>query len=103
MRAGRLDTRIRIERSTTDRDDHGGVTQSWALLFEVWAQIAPLRGRELIAAAQTMPEAHTKFVIRYRAGITEADRIVYDSKNYDIIHIAELGRDVGLEILAKLP
>lgn len=103
MRAGRLDRRIRIERATVDRDTHGGKTETWALLMEVYAQVTPLRGRELVAAGQVMPGVETKFTIRWREGILPADRIVYEGVHYDIQHLAEIGRRVALEILAKRP
>lgn len=103
MRAGRLDRRIRIETATITQDSHGGQVQTWALLAEVWAQVLPLRGRELFEAAQFQPGAEVKFVIRYRDDFDERARIVFEGRNYDIAHIAELGRRRGREITAKIP
>lgn len=103
MKAGRLDRRIRIERAVVDRDTHGGRTEVWEVLMEVYAQVTPLRGRDLVAAGQVMPGVETKFTIRWREGILNSDRIVYGGNVYNIQHIAEIGRTVGLEILAKRP
>lgn len=103
MRAGKLDRRVRIERETVTRDDHGGQVQAWELVATVWAQVVPLRGQALVQSAQLMPGVETKFVMRWREGVTAADRLVYDGENYQILHLAEIGRREGLEILAKLP
>lgn len=102
MRAGDLDTRVRIETPTVTRDDSGGPVHTWTLFAEVYAMATPLRGRELVAAAQVMPDAEVKFTIRYRSGITEQHRIVFDEKNYGIGHIAMIGRQQGLELLTKV-
>lgn len=102
MKAGELDVRISIETPTVTRDDSGGPVHTWALFAEVYAKLTPLRGRELVAAAQVMPDAEMKFTIRYRTGITEQHRIVHEEKNYDIGHIAMIGRRQGLELLTKV-
>lgn len=103
MRAGRLDRRIQIQTLTVTRDAHGGQLQTWTTLATVWAQVIPMRGKELFEAAQFQPGAEVKFVIRYRDDFDEKARIIYDGANFDIVHIAELGRQAGLEITAKIP
>lgn len=103
MRAGKRDRRVTIQTATVTQDAHGGQVKSWGNLATVYAEVVPLRGRELIAAAQFMPEAQVKFRMLYRTDFDESARLVHDGVNYEIVHIAEIGRRRGLEILGKRP
>ena len=101
MRAGQIDRRIVIERNTTTDDSLGEPIDSWATLATVWAEVREPRGREFFAGGQRVAEVDTVFIIRHRTDVTAKDRINYDSKLYDIQFIGEIGRTVGLEIMAK--
>jgi SPP1 family predicted phage head-tail adaptor len=105
VNAGAMDRRIRIEQATTSADGYGQPIETWSLLAEVWAEVAPLRGRELWAAQQVNAELTTRFRIRYRSDVTEKMRIICEGTEYDIESIAEIGRREGLEIMAtaKVP
>ena len=103
MKAGKLDRRIRIETKTATLDAYGQETVTWYLLAEVWAEVIPTSGREMIASMQVTPEVMTKFRIRYLDGLKETDRIIYKNDEYEISHIAEMGRTEGMEIMAKKP
>jgi len=87
MEAGRLNRRIRIESKSVVRDAYGGETITWTLVAEVWAAVLPIRGREYVAIRQAGAELTTRFLIRYRSGVTPAMRIVYDGANYDIVDV----------------
>ena len=54
-------------------------------------------------ASQIVPEAKFKIVIRYRNDFDTSYKVVFNSTEYDIAHIAEIGRQDGLEILVKFP
>lgn len=102
MEAGKLDRRISIRQLTLTQDEVGGQVEDYETeRAAVWAQKRDLSGRELILAQQTAAEATVRFFIRFRSDVELTDRIVYDSENYDIQHIAEIGRGEGLEILTK--
>ena len=49
MYAGRLDTRVTVQRPETTRDAWGGVVEGWGLVTSTWASVEPLQGREFIA------------------------------------------------------
>lgn len=98
--AGRRDRRITIRRKTLTRDAIGGVVETWDNLCVVWAQKMDVSGREFIAAGQVNPEITTRFRIRWRNDITKAMRVLYDGVDYDIVHIAEMGRRQFLEMIA---
>ncbi len=97
--AGKLDRRIRIEKSALVDDGYNEVAQ-WAPFATVWAQYIPSAGKE---AREQMGEAATlpaTFVIRwssktaqiapgaYRVRFPNAD----DGQIYDIKSAAEVGR-----------
>ena len=103
MKAGNLDRRIRIETKSATLDSYGQQVVTWSLLAEVWAEIDPKSGREIMASMQTTPEQVKVFRIRYLPTVTETCRIVYRSEAYDILYIAEIGRQEGMEITAKKP
>jgi SPP1 family predicted phage head-tail adaptor len=109
VQASKLDRRIRIEQPSVTRNNLGEAVATWSTLAEVWAQKINLTGRELYAAQQVVPEAQLKFRIRWRADIKpnrdEKMRIVdlRDAVTYGIQHIAEIGRQDGLEILVRSP
>ena len=90
MRAGQLDQRIVIERLTQTRDEWGGVEEAWTTHLTTWAAVEPLMGREFMAAAALVSEITTKVRIRYRAGITTADRIRHRGRVYGITSVADV-------------
>ena len=85
MRAGKLRNIIAIQRRIDSKDDYGGPVYTWEDLANVWADIIPLSGRELIAAQAAKSEITTRFVIRYRDDVTPTMRIVFGGANYNIM------------------
>lgn len=103
MKSGKLDRKIEIQSRVETQNSFGEAVITYTTFANVWAEVIPLSGRELFAAAQIYPEAQMRIRIRYRSGITEKHRVVFESTNYDIIHIAEIGRKEGLEFIVKKP
>ena len=102
-----MDRRIRIERPVSTQNDYGEAVPTWELVDLVWAEKVPLKGKELLAAQQIVPQAETMFRIRWRDDIKpnrdENMRIIEDEISYGIQHIAEIGRRDGLAILVQIP
>jgi SPP1 family predicted phage head-tail adaptor len=103
MMAGKLDRRIVIKTPTVTQDSHGGKVTTWTTLATVYASVTHLKGREHLVGGQFTPEAEVKFRLRYRSDFDESAQITHDGVAYDILHIAEIGRRRGLEVLAKKP
>lgn len=103
MKAGKLDRRITISVKSATRDSYGAEIIGWSTLATVWAEVLPISGREFFVAAQFVPEAQLKMRIRFREDFDETAKITYDNVEYDILYIAEIGRQDGLEILVKKP
>jgi SPP1 family predicted phage head-tail adaptor len=75
--AGKLDKRITIQTPARTDDGGGGVTIAYTDAATVWASIEPGSGREFFQARQLNPEITHTVTIRYRSGITPAQRIKY--------------------------
>ncbi|ART52038.1 head-tail adaptor protein [Acidovorax carolinensis] len=90
MRAGDLDQRVTVERLQGGFDELGQPIESWAPLFTCWAAVEPLVGREYLAAAALVAEVTARIRMRYRPGITAADRVIHDGKVYGITSVADV-------------
>ncbi len=95
MRSGGFDRRVTIQNltETFDTGGFGDPLQSWSDQVTVWANVLPLTGNEPFKNQQTLSKATLRFRIRYNSGITITvkHRLVLDSVDYDIIHIAQRG------------
>lgn len=101
MNIGPLDRKITIQKQTATRGTAGGQSITWPTYHSCWAQKVEKAGNEAINNQATVATNQTTFFIRYKSGITENMRIVYDSENYWITFIKEHGRYAFLEIKAE--
>ena len=91
MKAGQLDQRVTVERLQGGFDELGQpLPDTWAPLFTCWAAVEPLVGREYIAAGALLSEVTARIRMRYRPGITAADRVIHDGKVYGITSVADV-------------
>jgi SPP1 family predicted phage head-tail adaptor len=90
MRAGALDQRIVIERLVEGYDELGQPINDWLPIVTTWAEVSPLVGREFLAAAALVAEVTARIRMRYRPGITAADRVIHDGKVYGITSVADV-------------
>lgn len=98
MRAGELDRTIELQSATTSPNSFGEPVETWTTYVTLAARVTPQRGNERFAAHQIIGRAVTTFRVRYRAGVTIEHRIRYDSRDWDIHDVREVGRREGLEI-----
>lgn len=84
--AGRLRHRVQIEQLVTEQDSDGASVETWADAVGCFvpAEIMPLSGRELIAAAAVQAKVSTRIRIRYRAGISPSMRVVHRGILYGV-------------------
>lgn len=100
MRIGRLRHRVTIEQKSVTRSAIGEEVVSWVAFATVWAEVAPLRGREFFAAQQTQSSVDYKVTMRYLAGVTREMRIVWDGLPLDIVSVIDVeGRRAVLELM----
>lgn len=98
---GKLTHRVVFQQRQSAPDAFGQGDITWVDAFTTWAEVLPLRGREFFAAAQVQQEHSIKVRIRYRPGVTETMRLVWQGRAYDITGAIQLqgGRE-WLEIMA---
>lgn len=109
IKAGDLDRRISVQRSTPTDDSYGEPIPSWAQIGRVrWARYRPLSGQERFAADQFIAQEQVEFTIRWSTDLEDLnpkDRIVYPAEGsanstiYDIMAVHEIGRREGWRIL----
>lgn len=101
IRAGKLRHRIVIQEPVETQDQtNGAVNVLWQDLATVWAEIAPLSARDLIAAQAEASKVTTRITIRYNNYINSKMRIYHASKDkyYNIEGVLS-DADSGLEYL----
>ena len=103
MDAGALDRRVQVRRAGLV-DDGFGQVEAWADHgAPVWAAKKDISDGERFRALAVAANVTTRFQLRlsaFTAGITPADRLVCEGREYDISGIKEIGRRVGLEVTA---
>lgn len=92
MNPGKLNRRITIQSRTVTKDGAGGKIETWADVFDCWAELVKTTGKEGTAADSDRPSNEKTFRIRWKSGI-EADthRILYKLAFYDISEVVEEG------------
>lgn len=103
MRLGLLDRRATLQHRVRTPNEHREDVITYATYATVWAGKVDLRGREFFAAQQVNAEATVKITVRYRGDIVPTDRIVLDGLNFNVLHVAEIPRRRGIEVLATAP
>lgn len=101
---GNMDRRIAVQSVTYSANEYGEPAETWATDFYTFARVEyPKAGQgEGFEGALNISSTRIDFTIRWRSGITTKNRIVYASNYYDIIAIAEIGRQNYLTITADL-
>jgi SPP1 family predicted phage head-tail adaptor len=106
MQAGKLRHKVAIQKlvaGSPDQKASGEPDTTWTThLASIWASVEPLTGRELFAAQEHHSEVEVRVRVRYREGITAKMRVVFDSRNYDIVAVIDREeRHRELELLCK--
>ncbi len=82
------------------QDELGTPVEQWAPVVTVWAEVEPLRGRELVAASGMQTVADVRIRMRYRDGIEPAMRVVWNGKPHDVAAVIDIeARRAFLELL----
>lgn len=86
LRAGRLRHRVVIEELFTELDSDGATVASWVAILNrpISAQIAPLSGRDLIAAAAVASKVATRITVRWRDDYKATQRVLHRGTIYSI-------------------
>lgn len=109
MHAGDLDRRITFERegttsSATSTEAKGSGVWSAISDGTVWAKYQPVSDGEKWRAGLVEAREVARFTVRWStvtSGVTQKDRIAFDSSAWGIMAIKEMGRREWLEITAE--
>jgi SPP1 family predicted phage head-tail adaptor len=100
--AGKLRHKVTLQAPTTTQDsDTGEQVVEWHTIAEPWAEIAPLSGREYLAAGAEQSEVRGRITIRYRDDVAPDQRIIYRRRYYTILAV-QLDADSMLEHLTLM-
>ena len=84
-----LTRRVTIQSRPTGRGILGDQSTAWTDLVKCWAGIEQLQGRELSLAQAINSEVTHKVTMRYRAGITAAQRVVYQGRVFNVLDVLD--------------
>lgn len=92
MDSGKLRHYVTFEQLVTtladdSDDDSGAQRETWEPAFlgqQISAEIAPLSGREFVAAQAVQPKVNTRITIRYRPGVEPSMRVRHRNTVYAI-------------------
>ena len=107
MRAGDMKRRVTVQAYTSVQSPTTGqVTKQWKDICTVWADIADVSGKEIIASGAVMSEITTRIWIRYRPDIVAAYRVLWQTPNvrgmvYTIQAVIPDKNHSRLELLCK--
>lgn len=104
MNAGLMDQLVSLQSYTESIDSNTGEKlQSWSEYATAWAKIQQAEsGSEVVDADRREHKQTINFTIRFNSSVLVKHRIVWDSKNFNIINIANIERDMYLKIQAEL-
>ncbi|MGV1752492.1 phage head closure protein [Agrobacterium sp. CG674] len=102
LNIGNMDRRITIDRQTETVKPSGDVVKVWTPLAVVWAEVLQQTATEFFTGFGEAETGTMIFRVRYRPGITTADRITYQGQSYGLKEIKELGRLEALELRGEV-
>jgi SPP1 family predicted phage head-tail adaptor len=100
--AGELRHRIVIQDRSLAQDSFGGQLSVWTDRITARAAVKPLTGRELELAQAVATETSHQVSLRYRPGITPAQRLLYAGRIFNIHAVIDVDeRHVKLVLLVS--
>ena len=84
VRAGQLRDRVTVQTATETRSANGQVVYTWSDNGEEWADVKFLSGLETIASNMQISDTQCSIRLRYRDGISSANRVLFGTQIYDV-------------------
>lgn len=102
LSAGALDQLVTLQARTVGQDERGQALETWAdVATNVWARVAPRRGRDFFAAAQDQATVDCTVLLRHRTDLTAGMRVLWKGQPLDVVGepVDVGGAGVYLELL----
>ena len=96
---GRMRERVVVQRATTAKNAIGESVQTWTDLVERWASVEGLSSREVLQTGQQQTEVTHRVRMRYVAGMTSSDRLMWRGRVLEISSLLEHGNRTEHELL----
>lgn len=87
---GLLHHSVEIQRAIETQDDVGHPITSWVTIYTRRSYKRRVTGGETFSGHQLHAEATDLFVLRYVSGVITKDRILFDSRIFDILEVDDL-------------
>ena len=98
---GKLKRLASLESYTTVSDGMGGSFATWSKVADVWCDIAPLSGRELLEFGAVTSNITHRITMRYRSNVSAENRIVWHNRHFNIKSALNLDEEQKIiELLA---
>lgn len=89
LQAGTLNRVVEVQSRATTKDGFGHQSDAWTTVFTARASIEPMSGAEMVAAGMQVGETMSTVVMRWRAGVTSAMRLLYAGNIYTILAVLD--------------
>ena len=97
---GRLRYKVDLQKATDTADGAGGRSQAYSNIAQIYADIRPQSGGEQYRQGKVQDKTTHNIFVRYRADISTAYRIKYESRLFNIRQIINVDeRDRFLKLV----
>lgn len=84
MRAGKLRSRVTLQKRMPSTDAEGSTSDNWITLGRVWAHLAPVAGVEALVAGQEEVRLSHQVSTRYRADLAAASTAPVSNEGHNL-------------------
>jgi SPP1 family predicted phage head-tail adaptor len=91
--AGRLKSRLLLEKPTRTPDGAGGATVTWAEAAALWAELVPLKAEERPRGEGLVDMVLWRIVVRHRDDVVPGDRFRLGARTFLILAISDVAQD----------
>jgi len=99
--AGSRDRYIELQSNTPTEGAGGEQVPGWSTLANVWAKKLSTKASEKWTGEQFVGKRVIVWEILHRTDVDNLDRVVYESNNYDILGVTEVGYKQGLMLITE--
>lgn len=102
MQAGKLFKEFAIQERTETVNTYSESQPTWNTIHTTYGEFINMSGSEIIQANQVNAFFNTKIIIRWYEDLRTTMRLVYKSRNYNIVSIDDINeRDETMIVLCK--
>jgi len=98
---GLLRARIVLQRESPVAQGGGSYAVNWVDVANLWAQIEPVSGREVLQEVRLESRVTHRIILRYRSDVNAGMRVVWGARVFSVQAVINLGeRDRFTQLLA---